>query len=434
MFKLEADNTYSIEAGNPWYTFVTTDAIASDYVSLDQSELGAYTVTWTKDMGIAANVEAFTNAALAYAEANGITATQSVTVPVEGTELPANVTKNPDETYSVVFSGLETGYYLLDSVTNTICVLGADTPMVINDKDAVITIDSFTGTEAGTEVGTEVGTEAVITEIGKVINYKIIIKVPAYSSGGEIQVKCDDTLKLNADSIEIKKGDELTSDVSVNKNTSFKGFSLTIPRNNDYTSSTSIKYTVTYSAELMGTAKIYSDKNDSTVSIKMQDGTSVSKTVSTTTYAFGLKSVNSIDNNQLLAGAVFELYRDSGYSEKINLVKTEDGNYRLATSTDTSYDKITTISNESVRVQGLKGNTTYYLRAVTPPTGYQPYGDAPISVLLNSEVPVVTVPYSQSSLLPSTGGVGTAFCYIIGTALMLGAGAVLVIRRRMFFE
>ena len=37
----------------------------------------------------------------------------------------------------------------------------------------------------------------------------------------------------------------------------------------------------------------------------------------------------------------------------------------------------------------------------------------------------------QGSVLPSTGGIGTTIFYIVGAILVLGAGIVLVTRRRM---
>ena len=43
----------------------------------------------------------------------------------------------------------------------------------------------------------------------------------------------------------------------------------------------------------------------------------------------------------------------------------------------------------------------------------------------------VTVLNQAGSVLPSTGGIGTTIFYIIGAILVIGAGVVLVTRRRM---
>ena len=37
----------------------------------------------------------------------------------------------------------------------------------------------------------------------------------------------------------------------------------------------------------------------------------------------------------------------------------------------------------------------------------------------------------QGSILPSTGGIGTTIFYVVGVVLMLGAGVLLITKRRM---
>ena len=43
----------------------------------------------------------------------------------------------------------------------------------------------------------------------------------------------------------------------------------------------------------------------------------------------------------------------------------------------------------------------------------------------------MTVENNTGSELPSTGGIGTTLFYVIGAILVIGAGVVLVTRRRM---
>ena len=46
----------------------------------------------------------------------------------------------------------------------------------------------------------------------------------------------------------------------------------------------------------------------------------------------------------------------------------------------------------------------------------------------------ITVETETGSLLPSTGGMGTTLIYIAGAVLVIGAGVLLVVRRRMNAE
>jgi LPXTG-motif cell wall-anchored protein len=41
------------------------------------------------------------------------------------------------------------------------------------------------------------------------------------------------------------------------------------------------------------------------------------------------------------------------------------------------------------------------------------------------------IQHNTGALLPSTGGMGTKLFYIIGAALVIGAGVILVVRRRV---
>lgn len=429
MLGMNAEGTYVVEAENPWYTFLA----ANPYVTLEDLGTGAYKVTLS-DMK-AADVQEFTSAALAYAEENGIAAAQSAKVPVGDAEVPENVTKNTDGTYSIAFHDLELGYYLLDSVTDAICVLGTDTQGIVSDKSSSMTLGEFTGTET--------------VEIGGTINYTVVINAPQSSTQRKFTATFDESIKLNTNSIKIKKDGADEVSIEVDTKSASNSFSFIVPANS---TNADITYEVTYSAELIGTANISPSttslyKNEGKVQLKNENDGSVSEqTFETKTYEFHLRCVDQ--NNTSTSGeadfktigkAEFRLYRDDKCMTEIKLVKKPNGSYRLVTSDDEEKDyvDITTIERGVVRVQGLESGTTYYLKEVKTPNGYIA-NQTVYSVLIEkdmSEVPVIEVKYSQGgSTLPSTGGVGTAFCYILGTALMLGAGAVLVIRRRMFFE
>ncbi|MCI6013118.1 MAG: LPXTG cell wall anchor domain-containing protein, partial [Firmicutes bacterium] len=56
----------------------------------------------------------------------------------------------------------------------------------------------------------------------------------------------------------------------------------------------------------------------------------------------------------------------------------------------------------------------------------------PVTVtVLATNALTVEVPNASGVELPSTGGIGTTIFYVLGAALVIGAGVLLVTRRRM---
>ena len=122
-----------------------------------------------------------------------------------------------------------------------------------------------------------------------------------------------------------------------------------------------------------------------------------------------------------------------------------DGNYVKADSDDTDTTTTITMTNgTAVNFQGFKEGT-YYLRETGTSTGYNLLdGDVEITItdtsadgtISHTVTPVnalgqVEVENHSGSVLPSTGGIGTTIFYIVGGLLAVGAGVVLVSKKRM---
>ncbi len=131
------------------------------------------------------------------------------------------------------------------------------------------------------------------------------------------------------------------------------------------------------------------------------------------------------------------------------------GKYIKADSDDTGASKvIESANNAAINVAGLKAGT-YYLVELSTSTGYNLL-DGPVPVVItdtstkndagaitaishtvtidgkaSTEAAPAKIQNQQGSVLPSTGGIGTTIFYILGAILILGAGVVLVSRRRM---
>ena len=58
-------------------------------------------------------------------------------------------------------------------------------------------------------------------------------------------------------------------------------------------------------------------------------------------------------------------------------------------------------------------------------------GNKEITVTTNYQIDQLTIENNAGTILPSTGGIGTTIFYIVGGLLAVGAGVVLVSKKRM---
>ena len=165
------------------------------------------------------------------------------------------------------------------------------------------------------------------------------------------------------------------------------------------------------------------------------------------TYDFDFTKVDG--NGAKLDGAEFEL-RATADGAPIALI-ANGNNYKKADTDDQStVTKITVNSktnNAATKIAGLGGTaagTNYYLVETKAPTGFNKLSapiivnikdDGTITVSLDGETldstsDAFNVENNTGTILPSTGGMGTKLFYIIGAILVVGAGVILVARRR----
>ena len=81
-------------------------------------------------------------------------------------------------------------------------------------------------------------------------------------------------------------------------------------------------------------------------------------------------------------------------------------------------------------VKGL-ANGTYYFEETEAPEGFNKLTARTDATTIKDANATISVLNQSGTELPSTGGIGTTIFYIIGAILVIGAGVVLVTRRRM---
>ena len=422
---------YTITSGSPWYAFFTTGA-GKDYITLTASEPeGTYVVTWTGSTEETNKAE-LAKAALAYAEANKISATKTATI------------KQGETTATV--ENLELGYYLVDSTLGSLCALDTtNREVTINEKNTVPTVEKEVAED---ENGTNFG-ETSNAQIGDIVNYKTTITVAHGAKNYTLYDDMEAGLTYNGDVKVYVNGVEVTATGNFTVTTpADHTFVVTFANSYIDTLEVGTKIVVKYSATLNENAEISIDSNDNTTYVKYGDNNQY-KTVpdKTKTYSFKFDLVKTDVENNVLEGAKFKLY-DTDKTTEIPVIKLEDGTYRVAVGDEKGEE----IEAGYVTIKGLDGNTTYYLLETVAPEGYNrltdfvevAIGTSNLTATFNIDQETQeTTTYNDGGVevenrtgteLPSTGGMGTVMFITVGSLMVMGFGVLLVTKLRLSKE
>ena len=207
-------------------------------------------------------------------------------------------------------------------------------------------------------------------------------------------------------------------------------------------------YEITYSAVINENAKIANSENN-TFTLKYNDEGDMTDTTEVVTYQIDLEKVDTSNAETKLAGAKFKLYDAKTDGNEIPVVlvpldvahgETTDKNYgtenskvdnvyRHAKTGETGVEMVTGATGKII-VQGL-ANGNYYFEETEAPKGFNKLTARTDATTIKDENATIKVYNESGAELPSTGGIGTTIFYIIGAILVIGAGVVLVTRRRM---
>ena len=416
-------NAYAYKATTAWSTFINSDAIKGTYVAVDAQGY----VTW-KD---GADAAAFAKAAQKYAKDNSITNQGSVTAT----------------TTTVSFTGLDLGYYLVDTTLGTLCSLDTTNPnVVMEEKNEVPTNVKTVQEDSTNNYG-----DKNDADIGQTVNFKSTITAQA---GAENYVFHDTMsagltytgvtgITLNGTAVDASNytvtapaADGDTFDVTFTQ-----AFCDTLKAND--------KIVISYSATLNENAVIAGEGNPNTSKVSYGDSSNTKYTPDsqTKTYTWDLdvlKYANGNENN-VLADAQFVLLN----SAKTKVATIASGKVtgwanvpEAATDGTVTWPGntvLTTNENGKIEIDGLDADT-YYLREVKAPDGYNKLAeDVKVEITgattdgdgKQTYTTVVAKINNQSGTeLPSTGGIGTTIFYVIGAALVIGAIVVLIAKKR----
>lgn len=442
LLDLESYNTtsgaYSYKVNSAWSTFFAT-AEALTYVNIDDAGY----VTW-KAAEDEATLAAFAKLALAYAKENGIA--------------PVKSSKNADEFVITgdkgVFSGLELGYYLVDSTMGALCGLTTTNPDAsINAKNGIPTLDKQVEEDSTSQYG-----GANTADIGQTVKFRVTINVHAgaenyvlhdlMSAGLTFQsVTKVERIVPGTGTTEAVEGTDYTvltkeNETATTDDDTTDGCTFEVRFSKTFCDSlkTNDKIIVYYEAMLNRNAVIAGEGNPNEAWLSYGEGNTTTHDT-TVTKTFGIDIIKTDSQNILLDGAQFRIYDAATGGNEVKVVLMEDGvTYRRARADEEGV--AIEVNNGQVRVVGFD-NGTYYLEETVAPDGYNmltarkefTIADSNLDATFNGSIystgSGVHVVNKTGSMLPETGAMGTMLFITLGTIAVLGAGVLLVTKKRM---
>ena len=448
----DAAVAYFMATGNPWIS--TIQGLSTYFTVTAAADGSGYTVVATdayNSSDAAKTVAAALQAALTREE-NPVTPTDDYAA-IEITAGGEAVT-------------VDEGYYLIVGRTAANLALVTTDVTIVEKNEYPHIIKEFT-TE--TTVGNldadddEATSQDDTVQVGDTVSYTLTVTIP---SGANQQMVVTDTFTSGLDPV-------LDGTVVKTTITGLTGATPTVsaPADGKFTvtltaadviANAGKTFTIVYEAVVTEDAWYQTEINTGEVKYG-NNYTSTTDSVNSVTYKAELDKKANAEDGVDLGGAKFELYRtDADHSltkAAVTLKALTDAEltaagitkanktiyYRVAdaddTGTTTTIDMTEKVSDAAdaeykytkAVIYGLDGDSTYYARETLAPTGFNILTED-FEMVMNDANHVYNVVNNSGSVLPSTGGMGTTIFYIIGAILVIGAGVVLVTRRRMIVQ
>ena len=346
-----------------------------------------------------------------------------------------------DDGNTVKASGLDLGYYFVSGTSCTVCELATAKDIKIHDKNEAPQIEKTVDDDDRT------------VEVGQVLKYTITGKVPSTTGYNGYTYQVTDTMsdgltfnkdvKVTIDGTDVTGAATINYDVDGNKNCFVASVNM-----KDYQEQIDAPVLITYTATVNDNA-IRSNKETNTATLVYSnnpaDNTSTEKsTVEVDVFSFNIVINKYASGNETtkLADAKFVLKNNDGKYYKYDA--------KAVTWVDNKTDatEVSTDDKGAARFDGLQAGT-YYLEETAAPAGYNQLTkditivldkddhatiDDAASTLGAGHSLTAGVANSTGTMLPETGGTGTAIFVTLGALAVICAGVFLVTNKRMSKE
>ena len=453
IFDLESysGTNYSYKVVDKWANFFTRTGGGYGYITLDDDGyIKSFNLTER-------NAPGFARSALRYAQdvSNGVSAITST----------PTINNNPDGTQTITYSDVDMGYYLVDSSVGALCSLNTtNLTATITEKNSVPTVEKKVKRTDNSAYD-----DYTNADMGRVLEFKITITVGDGPQNYVLHDFMDEGLTYDKTSLEISYQLVVDGPFYNLNNTNYStptvtdGHTFDVVFNQTFLDNLKKDYKilVKYKATLNEKAKTQ-DKNYNKTWVSYGDNKNSNEdSVYIQTFripVFKYYKPNATATETPLAGVKFKL------SNKSNADLNNDTDFIkfVYDSTDTTYgsgayrkaldsDATTTIEVVSddkgyATFKGLQAGD-YYLYETEAPKGFNKL-TKPIRIVIQEtgllyfgklgDTPQLVRPYQPvkienktGTVLPSTGGVGTTMMYIVGVALLIGSGVLLITKKNM---
>ena len=322
-----------------------------------------------------------------------------------------------------VATGLANGYYYITTTTGTVVTIDSTNPnATVDDKNIIPGVDKkITGASSYDADG-----KKALAQVGTQVEFTATITVGKGQIGYEFNDTMTSGLTYVVDSLTV------TGIPAAGYTATASGQSIKVGFDDDEIAKLAqgAEIVLTYKATITENAlNDDPEKNTATISYG-NNGQYTSEPSVTEVYNAQFTVTKQDGEEEPLAGAGFVIANaDNKY------YKLDNG---VVTWVDSIEDADEHVSDAQGAVAAFTGlaNGTYTLVEKTVPAGYNKAADQNFTVAehdctatnLKQTAKAIN---TAGSVLPSTGGIGTTIFYIIGAILVIGAGVVLVTRRRM---